>query len=288
MNERTSIMPDLVPIEHYDKYKSLLSRAKRVFIRLVTLLTLLGVFTLGSVLFYLMIRQNSSNRGNLKAHLQTIREWVKPSSTTTIDTVYIGDVSEVIVGNKLVVPNRPFNVEGLDVIYAGLVITAAYESFRERAYKDGKYPSVGFGFNLHPEHRGLFETLLHRSPCPQSDCMKTTVSKAEAVKLLKHLFVRDYKHYLKKYSNDERAALAAALRAYNRGVGSHNRHYVGSCCGAKVGCGHKDQRVRHSHMVRRLIETAILTGTAEQIRDIVHIAENKLVNKLGFDLNVFK
>lgn len=279
-------MSDLVPIEHYSKYNNLLARTKRVFIRLVTLVFLLMVCGLSLFMLSLVFRKQPLGKA-VNDHIESIGGWIKSAPNST-DTVYVNETSEVVVGNKLIVPNRPFNVEGLDALYAGLVITAAYESFREKAYKDGQYPSVGFGFNLHPDHRELFKRLLGRSPCPGGDCMKTTVSKDEAVILLRHVFSKDYQHYLSKYSSDERAALAAALRAYNRGPGSHNRHYVGSCCGAKVGCGSKDLKIRTSHMVRRLIETSIITGTSSQIKDIVNGAENKVKNKLGFNLEVFK
>lgn len=127
------------------------------------------------------------------------------------------------------------------------------ENFKERAYPDGKYYSIGYGFNMHPDNYILLKESgnLHLI---NGWGEKATTTKENALKLTQLYIDKIIIPQLPTHYNANQQA-AMAMRAYNTG-----RLNLGACCGGKKTCG-KGLKV---HNERRLFEIRLFKGSVRK------------------------
>ena len=133
------------------------------------------------------------------------------------------------------------------------------ESFRAKSYPDGKYHSIGFGFNLHPENYDMLKRkgklYLVKNWKRGGSGKNATTTWDNAIELSQLYIDEHIKPHLKKgLTEDQQVALS--LKAYNTG-----RLTLGPCCGAKKsGCGASKKSTRIVHTARRNFEWRLYHG----------------------------
>jgi hypothetical protein len=123
------------------------------------------------------------------------------------------------------------------------------ENFRKNAYTDGKYYSIGYGFNMHPDNKILLEKSgnLHLI---NGWGRGATTTKENALKLTQ-LYIHNIiiPQLPKDYNANQQAAMA--MKAYNTG-----KVRLGPCCNGTKGCG----KGLESHKQRRIFEVRLFEG----------------------------
>lgn len=138
------------------------------------------------------------------------------------------------------------------------------ENFKTNAYPDGKYYSIGYGFNMHDDNYRLLKKSgnLHLI---NGWGRRATTTKENALKLTQLYIDKIIIPQLPKdYDANQQAAMA--MKAYNTG-----KVKLGPCCGGKKGCG-KGLEV---HTKRRIFEVRLFWGkvTKEEWERIRKAAE---------------
>jgi GH24 family phage-related lysozyme (muramidase) len=127
------------------------------------------------------------------------------------------------------------------------------ENFRKNAYPDGKYYSIGYGFNMHPDNK----TLLRESGnlhLINGWGKGATTTKENALKLTQLYIDKIIFPQLPTHYNANQQA-AMTIKAYNTG-----NVKLGPCCGGRKGCG-KGLKV---HTQRRLFEVRLFAGQVKK------------------------
>lgn len=137
--------------------------------------------------------------------------------------------------------------KGYDVYGTVVFHLIAHESFRPTAYKDGKYPSIGFGLNLTPIHKEWGARILGMKKFPKR------ITWEQGKKLLRaYINERLAPEFPDNGLLTPQQRVAKIVHAYNRGTGSANN--IHNCCGGYKGCGSRDRDVRSAHTTRRIWE----------------------------------
>jgi hypothetical protein len=145
--------------------------------------------------------------------------------------------------------------QGYDHTQAIVWHLMAHESFRPEPYKDGAYPSVGFGLNLTPEHKKWGAQVLGLKTFPS----KLTWDQGKAL-LYAHVNLLWDKCDPRLTPQQK---VAWIVHAYNRGQGSARNIF--GCCKAKTGCGSPNPRIKVSHTKRRQWEARAWRGKLTKI-----------------------
>lgn len=123
------------------------------------------------------------------------------------------------------------------------------ENFKKKAYPDGKYYSIGYGFNMHDDNYRLLEKSRNLNLI-NGWGEKATTTKENALRLtqlyIHHIIIPQLP---KDYNANQQAAMA--MKAYNTG-----KVKLGSCCGGRKGCG----RGLEAHKQRRIFEVRLSRG----------------------------
>ncbi len=121
----------------------------------------------------------------------------------------------------------------------------AHESFRPYEYPDGQYPSKGFGLNLSPDKVQWASEILG------FDCRSRDWTWREGEKILQAYWSKKRNRFEPKNKHLEpHQRTAIMLHSYNTG----KYHTIRGCCGASVGCGRDNERIRSAHNKRREFE----------------------------------
>jgi hypothetical protein len=140
------------------------------------------------------------------------------------------------------------------------------ENFRKNAYPDGKYYSIGYGFNMHPDNKILLEKS-GNSHLINGWGKGATTTKENALKLTQLYIDKIIFPQLPTHYNANQQA-AMTMKAYNTG-----NVKLGPCCGGKKGCG-KDLKV---HTLRRLFEVRLFAGqVTKQEWELIRKAAEKI------------
>jgi GH24 family phage-related lysozyme (muramidase) len=141
----------------------------------------------------------------------------------------------------------------------------AHESFRYKAYPDGQYYSIAFGFNMNPHNYQLLKRLdkLHliKGKWNTKNAKVTWEDGIELTQIYIHENINqkikelDKKRKV-KFTDDQKVALSC--KAYN--TGNFN---LGKCCagrGKKGYCQSDNKAVRNAHNMRRRTESLLYSG----------------------------
>jgi hypothetical protein len=127
----------------------------------------------------------------------------------------------------------------------------AHESFRPYEYPDGEFNSKGFGLNLSPDKVQWASDVLG------FDCRSRDWTWQEGEKILQAYWSRKRNKFAAKAKDLEpHQVTAILLHSYNTGKYTNIR----GCCGASVGCGRDNARIRSAHNKRRQFEWKLYNG----------------------------
>lgn len=128
------------------------------------------------------------------------------------------------------------------------------ESFRNKAYPDGDYYSIGFGFNMNPYNKNMLKKL-NKEHLIKGWGKNATTTWENSIELTQIFIDHNITPNLKDKNLTDDQYVAKALKFYNSGSFS-----LGSCCRGKKSCGSRNKNIRVHHNKRRNFESRLYKG----------------------------
>ncbi len=128
------------------------------------------------------------------------------------------------------------------------------ESFRSKAYPDGPYYSIGFGFNMNPHNKRMLQQQ-EKTHLIKGWGKGATTTWENSIVLTQIFIDHNITPNLKNQKLTHDQYVAKALKFYNSGSFS-----LGSCCNGKKGCGNRNKNIRTHHNKRRNFESRLYKG----------------------------